>query len=32
MTKDDYKRIALTVLGAVLAAYAVKYLKVWRLL
>ncbi len=32
MTKDDYKRIALTVLGAVLAAYALKYLKVWKLI
>ncbi len=32
MTRDDYKRVALTVLGAVLAAYALKYLKVWKLI
>ncbi len=32
MTKQDYKRIAITVLGAVLAAYALKYLKEWKLL
>lgn len=32
MNKDDMKRIVLTVLGAILAAYAIKYLKVWKLL
>lgn len=32
MNKDDTKRIILTVLGAILAAYAIKYLKVWKLL
>ncbi len=32
MNKDDAKRIVLTVLGAILAAYAIKYLKVWKLL
>lgn len=32
MNQDDTKRIVLTVLGAILAAYAIKYLKVWKLL
>lgn len=32
MTQDDYKRIAITVIGAIAAAYAIKYLKVWKLL
>lgn len=27
MTKDDYKKIAITVVGGVLAAYTIKFLK-----
>ena len=32
MTKADYKKIAITVIGGVAAAYAIKYLKQWRML
>ncbi|EAQ54286.1 hypothetical protein MED222_14350 [Vibrio sp. MED222] len=32
MTKDDYKKIAITVVGGVLAAYAIKYLQGHKLL
>ncbi len=32
MTRDDVKRVALTVAGTILAAYAVKYLKKLELL
>jgi len=32
MTKADYKKIAMTVLGGIAAAYSVKYLKQWGLL
>ena len=32
MTKADYKKIAITIVGGVAAAYSIKYLKQWGLL
>lgn len=32
MTKEDYKKIAITVVGGVLAAYTIKYLRKSKLL
>ena len=32
MTKADYKKIAITIVGGVAAAYSIKYLKPWGLL
>ncbi len=32
MTKEDYKKIAMTVVGGVLAAYTIKYLRQSKLL
>lgn len=32
MTKDDYKKIAITIVGGVAAAYTIKYFKQWGLL
>lgn len=32
MTKEDYKKIAITVVGGVLAAYTIKFLKGKQLL
>ncbi|CAH0542943.1 hypothetical protein VMF7928_04321 [Vibrio marisflavi CECT 7928] len=32
MNSEDWKRVAITVLAAVFAAFAIKYLKRWKVL